>query len=351
MEDKFLFNLLSTPTVSGCEEAGQALAEAYCASFAEQMQTDDMGNFIAAVNPKAPFRVLLCGHMDEIGFRVTHIDERGFLHVQRAGGVRPKLYLGAPMQVLHEAGGRLRRVPGVGAVSSGLLKKEDVEDTDLLIDIGASSRDEAASLVSVGDPVCADVAPRQLAGTRVACRALDDKTGVAVVMNALRRAKEMGASCGIYAAATVGEETSGRGAYAAAARVKPDCAIIVDVTWASDSPGGDPASTGEVRLGHGPVLCLSGMVNKAMNRLLEEIAGLLSIPVQYEVAGGRTATDGDTVLKTGAGLPMALVSIPLRYMHSSAEVADLSDIEACAELIAAFLTRIGEGFDFRPALK
>ena len=352
MNRAFLKTLLNTVSVSGNEEANQRNALDFARSFAHEQYVDAVGNAISVVNPDAPCRVLLCGHMDEIGFRVTYIDENGFIHVQEAGGVRPKLYVGAPMQIIHDTveNGETgcTKINGVGAVSADILKKEDLKDKDLLIDIGAKNREEAAAVVSVGDSVCADTEVRDLLNDRFTCRALDDKTGAFVVLEAARLAAERGAACGVYVNTVVGEETTGRGAYFAAANVRPACAVIVDVTWVSDAPGCDPAETGEVRLGGGPVLCKSGMTNKAMNRLFEAIAREKGIPLQYEVAGGRTHTDGDDVLKTGAGVPVALVSIPLRYMHSSVEVASWRDLEQCIELIAAFLCSIDAGFDYRP---
>ena len=344
MNKDFLKTLLNTVSVSGNEEANQLNALEFAKSFAHARTVDAVGNAISIVNPDAPCRVLLCGHMDEIGFRVTHIDDRGFIRVQEAGGVRPKLYVGQPMQIIHEG----RKINGVCAVSKDLLNKEKLKDSDLVIDIGANSKEEAAALVSVGDSVCADTQVRELLNDRFSCRALDDKTGAFVILEAAKLAAERGAKCGIYANTVVGEETTGRGAYFAAAKVKPACAIIVDVTWASDAPDGDPALTGEVKVGGGPVLCQSGMVNKAMNRLLEDVAAERGIPVQFETAGGRTYTDGDDVLKTGAGVPIALVSIPLRYMHSSVEVGSCKDLEYCIELIAEYLCRVDEDFDYRP---
>ena len=343
-----LYTLLNTVSVSGNEEANQKNAMQYAKTFAHDRRVDAVGNAVAVVNPDAPRRVLLCGHMDEIGFRVTYIDDRGFVHVQKAGGVRPKLYLGAPMQILHETEAGYNKVCGVGAANDELLKKEEMKDSDLIIDIGASSREEAAKVVSVGDSVCADTQVREMLNDRITCRALDDKTGAFVILEAARLAAERGARCGIYACTTTGEETTGRGAYFAAANIQPECALIVDVTWASDAPDGDPAHTGEVKLGGGPVLCLSGTVNKVLNRRLEAAARAKNIPLQYEVAGGNTYTDGDTALATGAGVPVALVSIPLRYMHSSAEVASKKDLESAAELIAEFLCQMDEAADYRP---
>ena len=344
MNREFLKKLLNTVSVSGNEEANQLNALACGKEFAHGQLVDAVGNAISIVNPDSPCRVLLCGHMDEIGFRVTHIDEKGFIRVQKAGGVNPKLYIGSPMQIIHEG----QKINGVGVLDEDLLKKEAVKDSELVIDIGANSREEAAACVSVGDSVCADTQVRELLNDRFTCRALDDKAGAFVILEAAKLATERGTACGIYANTVVGEETTGRGAYFAAANIRPACAIIVDVTWASDAPDGDPAATGEVRLGGGPVLCLSGMTNKPLNRLLETIAREKNIPLQYEVAGGKTYTDGDTVLITGSGVPVALVSIPLRYMHSSVEVASWKDIEYAIELIAEMLCRMNGGFDFRP---
>lgn len=347
-----LYSMLETPSVGGHEEAIQQHALAFGRPFADQQIVDPVGNVIQVIEPKrqpaepgaAPLSVLLMGHVDEIGFIVTHIDDRGLIHVARYGGVTPSLYVGAPMQIIHAGS----RVCGVAAPTSELRKKGDVSDGDLLIDIGASDKAEAAAAVSIGDQVCADVGVRTLLGGSISARALDDKSGAYVVLEAARRAAEAGTHCRVLAATTVGEENTGRGAYYAAARTNPDCAIVVDVTWCSDAPGTDPADTGDIHLGAGPVLCLSSMVSKPMNALLTELAKEYDIPVQYELAPGRTHTDGDTSAFTGRGVPMALISVPERYMHSSVEVVNLRDLENCVRLLAAFLCRIDNDFDFAP---
>lgn len=346
MNRDFLKDLLTTPSVSGYEEAIQQKALAFAKDFAHAQLTDPSGNAVSVVNPDAEHKILLCGHIDEIGFIVTHIDSSGRLHLMSAGGVRPKLYIGSPVQVWHE--GKL--VNGVVATSSDLLKKEKVEASDLLVDIGATTKEEAQTVAAIGDPVCADAHVRDLLNDCFTCRALDDRTGAFVVLEAAKEAAKQGAGIGIYAATTVGEETSGRGAYYAASRIRPDCAIAVDVTWASDAPGTNPADTGEVKLNGGPVLCMASVVNKKMNALLTETAKELGMEVQWEIAAGRTGTDGDTANRAGEGIPMALVSIPLRYMHSSVEVGSWKDIEDCIRLLSAFLVRLSKemekGFDF-----
>lgn len=346
MNREFMKKLLTTPSVSGYEEAIQGHALAFGKEFADTQLTDPVGNAVSVVNPDAEHKILLCGHIDEIGFVVTHIDGDGRLHLMSAGGVRAKQYIGSPVQIWHEG----KMVSGVIATSSDLIRKDKIEVSDLLVDIGAKSKEEALQAVAVGDPVCADVQVRELMNDCFTCRALDDRTGAFVVLEAAKLAKEKGAGIGIYAATTVGEETTGRGAYYAAARIKPDCAVAVDVTWASDAPGTTPSTTGDVKVGGGPVLCMSSSVNKKMNALLKKAADALGMAVQWEIATGRTGTDGDTVLRTYEGIPMALVSIPLRYMHSSVEVGSWKDLDECIRLLAEFLVRLSaemeKGFDF-----
>ena len=344
MNKEFLKELLLTPSVSGYEEPLQKKALAFGKEFAHEQITDSVGNAITVVNPEAACKVLLCGHADEIGFIVTHVQENGMVRLSKSGGVRSGLYVGTPMQIIHEG----KKVEGVIATYDELVKKGDVDVKDLILDIGADSKEEALKYVAVGDPVCADTTVHELVGDKVSGRGLDDRSGAFIVLEAAKYAAAKGASCGIYAATTVGEETTGRGAFYAAGRVKPTCCIAVDVTWASDAPGTDAASSGDIHLGKGPVLCMSSLVNKKMNALLKKVAEENDIPVQWEVAAGRTFTDGDTVNLSGIGVPTALISIPLRYMHSSVEIASWQDIEKCIQLLGEFLLRMNEEFDYCP---
>ena len=169
-----------------------------------------------------------------------------------------------------------------------------------------------------------------------------------IILEALKRAKAMGCSVGVYAATTVGEETTGRGSYWVGSAIRPDVAIVTDVTFASDYPGVDAKQSGEVKLGCGGVLCNSSIGSRKVNDLMKAVAKEHNIPYQIESYMGRTYTDADNLHVTGTGVVTALLSLPLRYMHCPCEVCHMDDIENCIELLAQFLCRIDEHIDLDP---
>ena len=350
MTKDFLINLLNNDSVTGNEEPCQEVVLKFGKDFADEQIVDPVGNVINVVNPKSKVKILLVGHIDEIGFRVTHVDEKGMVHVQSVGGVNHKLYLGSNVQIIHQVKNKKKIerkiVPGVVGFNRDILKKEKVENTDIVIDIGAKEAKDAENLISIGDSVVINTPYQELLNNNFSGRALDDKTGSFVILEAAKKAKKKGAKIGIYANTATGEENTGRGAYFSAMGVRPTCAIAVDVTFASDYPGMDPAKSGDVKVGGGPVLCHSGMTNKKMNELLEETAKAKKIPYQWEVSGDHTYTDTDTLVKSG--VPSTLISIPLRYMHSSVEVGNWDDLENCIDLIAEAILKIDEKFNFNP---
>lgn len=344
MNKEFLKEMLKTPSVSGHEIALQKKVMQHMEPYCDTILHDATGDVISVINPDASAKVLLCGHIDEIGFIVTRILDSGMLKVTKAGGVHPVLYLGTHVQIMTKKG----VFPGVVVTNSELEGKSKVGADDLYIDMGASSKEEAMRYVAIGDSVCAASDVQDLLENRFAGRALDDRLGAFIVLEALKKAKEKKAVCGVYAATTCGEETTMRGAYHVASRVQPTCAIIVDVTFASDYPGVSADTSGEVELGKGCVLCANSMINDRMNDALAKIAAECNLPVQWEVFAGKAGTDGDVVHFTNGGVPIALISIPLRYMHSSIETADYRDVEAIIELLSEFLARFDETFDFDP---
>ncbi len=344
MDKTFLKELIQTPSVSGHEIAIQKKVMKYMKDYSDDILHDATGDVICTVNPKAEDKVLLCGHIDEIGFLVTRILDNGMLKVTKAGGIHSVLYLGTHVQIVTKNG----ILPGVVVTCSSLENKEKVNADDLLIDMGFDSKEACEKTVSIGDSVLAATDMTDLADGKFTGRALDDRIGAFIILEALKKAKEKKASCGIYAATTVGEETTMRGAYHVSNLVKPSCALIVDVTFANDYPGVSKDSSGDIRLGKGAVLCHNSMVNKRMNETLSEIAKEKNLPIQWEVFAGESNTDGDAVHFTNGGVPIALISIPLRYIHSSIETASYHDVETIIELISEFLVRFNADYSFDP---
>ncbi len=344
MDKEFLFDLLSTGSVSGNEEELEKKIYDRMRDRADLVSVDELGNVTAVLNPSSPFKVLLAGHADEIGLMVTSVTGDGYLTATGVGGIYPTTYPGHTVRI-HTKDGILY---GAVANSRDLAKNRDLKASDLRIDIGAKDRADALKHVALGDPVTFDTDVRELLNGCIAGRGLDDRVGAYIVMEALAEAKKKGSSVGCYSVATTGEETTGNGAYFTASRVKPDIAVAVDVTHTTDNCGISEALSGAVSVGKGPVLCVNPSIHKKLNALLRACAERLGIAVQTETANGRTYTDGDTMHKTGPGVPFALVSIPLRYMHNPGEVGSLKDIQECIDLLAEFFASCTEDLDLRP---
>ena len=333
MNETFLMNLLSSISVSGYEEPVQEVVEAEMKNYADEIRRDEMQNVTCILNPDSDVRIMLSAHADEIGLMISNIREDGRLQVIDRGGIVPATYPGHQVRIKTKNG----EVYGVVEAYRSLFKDENLGTKQFLIDIGAKDKADALNYVSLGDPIVPDTPIRKLANGKFTARALDDRLGVYIIMEALKRAKELGCKVGIYAASTTGEETTKTGAYWTSSRIQPTMAIVVDVTYTSDCSGMDPAEMGTVCLGEGPVLCNSPIVVKTLNEKMEECAKKAGISVQREAASRLSYTDGDKIHFSNQGVPMVLVSIPLRYMHMPAEVADEKDVEGCVELIAQFL--------------
>ena len=315
------------------------------ASFAE-LGSDGLGSSIARVGDASPLLAVV-GHIDEIGLIVTHIDEKGFLWFAPIGGWDPQILVGQRVEVRGKDG----LVPGVvGRKPIHLLeadqRKKVVELKGLHIDVGAADRDEAAGLIRVGDPVVIAAEPIAVLGDRLVSRAMDNRLGAYVALESLRRANESGNLEGSFAAvAGVQEEIGLFGARTAAFEVRPDIAIAVDVTHATDAPGVDEKEIGTHPLGSGPVIGRGSTLSPKVFELLVETAEAEGIEYSLSASGRGTSTDADVLQISRAGIPTGLVSIPLRYMHSPVEMVDLRDVEAVVELLAAFAVRLTADVD------
>lgn len=343
MNHEFLYTLLDSMSVSGHEIELQKKVIAEMKPHCDEIRTDYTGNVISILNPDAPFKVMLAAHIDEIGLIVTHIQEDGLLRVAKSGGICARTYPGHQV-VVHGYAGTIYGT----VVNHKDLDKTELKPADLYIDIGATDANDARNYVQEGDPVHLNTFHQEMLNGHLCARAIDDRGCAFIILEALKRAKELGCKIGVYAATTVGEETTMRGAYWAASSVQPNVAIAVDVTFASDYPGTDAKDSGFVKLGNGPVLCNSSIANRKVNDLLKSCATEKSIPYQMESYMGHTGTDADKIHFTNAGVTTALLSLPLRYMHSPSEVCHLNDIENSIELLANFLCRIDAHTDLDP---
>jgi endoglucanase len=339
-----LERLLRTIAPSGHEEPAAAIWREE-ASFAT-LSADGLGSSIARLGDASPLLAVV-GHIDEIGLTITHIDEKGFLYFSPLGGWDPQILVGQRVSIRTRDG----IVPGVvGRKPIHLLepdqRKKVVELKGLHIDVGAASREEAAELVRVGDPVTIAAEPVRLAGDRLIGKSMDNQLGAYVALEALRRCHERDSLRGSFAAvAAVQEEIGLFGARTSAFQVRPDLAVAIDVTHATDAPGVEPKQLGEHPLGSGPAITRGSTLSPKVFELLVETAEEAGIGHTIAASGRSTSTDADAIQISRAGIPTGLVSIPLRYMHSPVEMVDLGDLEATVELIAAFAARLEAGVD------
>lgn len=348
-----LVRLLDAPGPSGYETAAAAVWREEAREFADETWWDVYGNSFASVGEGNRPRVMLAGHIDEIGLMIHHVDDDGFLYVKGVGGWDPQVLVGQRVEIL------TRQEPVLGVVGRRaihLIERDDREKAvkmkDLWVDIGAADGDEARERVQVGDPAVIRSDTLELGGSRVAARSIDDRIGAVIVLEAVRRAAERGFPSNAVAVATTQEEisyASGGGARTGTFGLEPDAAVVVDVTHATDHPSVDRKEHGDVRIGDGPVLARGAVVNPVMHELLEEAAERGDIPIQRLANPAASGTDADSIYTSRSGVATAIVSIPNRYMHSPNQIIDGEDVENAVELLAGFLTALEEEVDFRPA--
>jgi putative aminopeptidase FrvX len=348
----FLERLLNAAGPSGFEARAARVWREEAERFATDVTVDVNGNSYATVNAGGSPRVMLAGHIDEIGLQVTHLDEKGFLFVGEIGGWDPQVLVGQHVTVLSRSGDQ----PGViGKKAIHLMTAEEREKAsktkELWVDVGASSREEVAELgIRVGDPIVLSQAMVRLAGGRIASRAIDNRIGAFVVLEALRLLAVDLPAAEATAVATSQEEIgySGGGARTSAYALEPDVAIVVDVTFSTDVPDIEKKELGEHSLGGGPVLSRGSASHNEVFEMLDRVAEHEGIPHTIQAAPRSTRTDADAIYLTRKGVPTGLVSVPNRYMHSPSEVVAIDDLHNTAKLIAAFIRELRPDTDFTP---
>jgi putative aminopeptidase FrvX len=345
----FLKRFVDTPSPSGFERPAQKVWREYVSQFADRVDSDVQGNSIGIINDGGSPRVMLIGHCDEIGFMVNYVNDQGYIYFAPIGGVDPKIVPAKRVIIQTEKG------PVKGVVGRTAIHMQDKEEQkkipkihEFWIDIGAKNKTEALRRISIGDPIVFDGGFDILSGKLAVARGFDDKMGAFAVAEALRilsRSKRLKAA--VYGVASVQEEISFAGAHTSAFHIKPDVAIAVDVTNATDTPGVSRERYGEMKLGKGPAIDKGSSVSPAVEEMLKSVAGKRKIPFQTGASPRWTGTDADAVFVSRGGVACGLVSVPNRYMHTPVEVLHLGDLEQCSKLMAAFCQELTPKASFK----
>ncbi len=345
-----LQGLLTAHGPSGYEATPAGVFREAARAFTDDVHGDVMGSSTARVAGTAGGPSLaIVGHIDEIGLIVTHIEDSGFLRFSGVGGWDPQILIGQRVAVATKAG----EIPGVlGKKPIHLLKPDDrkkvPELKELHIDIGAKDGDEARTMVRVGDVAVIAGDPVELVNDRVFSRSMDNRLGCFVAYETARLTAQAGGAPGdVIAVAAVQEETSFGGSSTTAHSLRPDLAVVVDVTHATDAPGIDESEIGKHHFGSGPVIERGTNLHPAVTELLLETAEAEGIPYTVAASARSTGTDADAVHVSRGGVPTGLVSVPLRYMHSPVEMVQLEDVHNAARLLAAFAQRLSAGMNFQ----
>ncbi len=346
--DEFLLELLRSRSPTGLEREAADVVEKYASPFADSIKRDVLGNRIATLG-SADKTLMLAGHIDEIGFIVSYIDDNGFIFFEALGGHDNVMLSGRRVTILSRKGD-VFGVTGKRAVHlmDAKERKEVPEMYAVWIDIGATSKAEAEEMVEIGDAVVYDTVVHRLSKKRCAARAFDDRAGAYCAFETMRRLRDSKDSLNykIVGAATTQEEIGTRGAWTSSFAINPDVAIAIDVDHATDFPSCDKRRFGDIKLGGGAVITRGPNINPKVFERLVDCAKLANVPYQIAADGRPTGTDARVMQTTRGGVATGLVGIPLRYMHTPAEVADLDDIEACVKLLTTFALSLKTDDDF-----
>ena len=345
----FLKEMLGVASPSGFEMNIQRIVSRRIQTCCDTVRTDVHGNVIGVINPKASMRVMLSGHCDEIGFMITHIDDKGFIYVASIGGGDPNI-MAAQRVTFHTAKGSVLGVFGRKPIH--LIERDEASRAakmhELWIDIGAKDRKDAERVVAIGDYATIDGEYLPLKNDLIAARGLDDRAGAFVVAETLRRLSTMRCRVAVYGVSSVQEEVGLRGARTSAFGIDPHVGIAVDVGFASDYPGIEAKIVGECKLGKGPVLHRGPNINPVLGRMMETNARKKRIPLQITAEPRITGTDANVIQVNRTGVAAALLSIPNRYMHTPVEVISLNDLDNASRLLAEFIADLKPGTDFTP---
>ena len=336
----FLDKLLITPSPVGYESKGQKVWTDYISGFSDKVETDAYGSAAAHLQTSTDVAtIMLEAHCDEIGMVVQHITDEGFIYLNKLGGSDSTIARAKRVHI-HSRKGQVTGITGNTAIHLQEKKNGGGKEPswkDIYVDIGVSSREDALKKVQIGDPVTFAEDTAMLETSIMTARALDNRIGGFVIAQAMKRLHKSrkDLKVNVIALNSVQEEVGGFGARMMSYRHMPDAALITDVTHATDTPGIDQREHGQVKLGHGPTVQHGGANHPKIVDLIERVAEENEIELQHEATSIRTGTDTDSIFYQRTGIPSALLSVPLRYMHSPVEVISLEDVDKLIGLMAA----------------
>ena len=347
---KFLKDLTEAPSPSGFEQPAAKVFRDFVKPIADSVETNVMGSVHATLKGTGKgVSVMLAGHIDEIGLMVQWITPEGFIAFKPIGGVDAAILPGMRVDV-HTKTGALRGVMGRLPIH---LIEDDQRKTvtkieKLFIDLGLPAK-RVKALVRIGDPITYGVGFETFGDGMAVARAMDDKMGAYICARVLQEVKKAGGAKGdLIAAATVQEEIGMRGGHTSGYGVDPVVGIALEVGHATDYPDVEKRTHGEANCGGGPIIARGPNINPALFDLLVAAAEKAKVPYQIGAEPRGTGTDANAMQLVRGGKATALVSVPLRYMHTPTEVLALSDVEDSVKLLARFVLDLKPGTDFTP---
>jgi tetrahedral aminopeptidase len=346
----FLFQYLNTASPTGFETPGQKVWLDYLKPYIDDYFVDNYGSVAGIINPGMDYKVVIEAHADEIGWFINYISPEGFIHVIRNGGSDHQI---APsMRVnLHGDKGVVKGIFGWPAIHvRDRVKEEQPSLKNLFIDVGVDSKDEVEELgLHVGTVITFEDELMELGKHFITGRALDNRMGGFMIAEVARKLKEKKIKLpfSLYIVNSVQEEIGLRGAEMMSRRIAPDVAIVTDVTHDTTTPMYNKKEQGETACGKGPSLTYGPAVQNNLLNLIIDVAKENKIDFQRAAASRSTGTDTDAFAYSSEGVPSALISLPLRYMHTTVETVHHDDIQSVIELIYAALQKIESGQDFR----
>ncbi len=347
---RFLEQLVNTPSPSGHERRGQRVWLDYVQPFVDETFTDAYGNAVAVINKGGSPRLMLAAHADEISMTVNFINDKGFIYVRKLGGIDPAITK-AQRVVIHSKNGPVKGV--VGNVAPHLTKsdpdRKPPKIEELFIDIGVGGRREAERLIRIGDPITLNYPFELLRNNLAIARAFDNRVGTFAVAEALRLVREGRGKlkAEVLGVSNIMEEVGLLGARQIAYTLKPDVALVVDVTHATDYPTVSQQQHGDIKIGGGPAVTHGVCNHPEVVARIESVAKARKIKLQHEASSGSGGTDTDVIFWTRGGIPSGLISLPNRYMHSPVELVSLADLEKIPQLMVGFAQSLQPGEEFK----